>query len=118
MNMQIRWGTTRTVLLIGRWAIKTPAWSEWRLFLCGLLANLRERIWSRTGDQRLARVLWGDPIGLLLIMERAEPLPRNMRQKHLDYIFAHGRFDGLPQDLQSNNVGFRGRSLVLIDYGS
>lgn len=116
--MVLKWGSTRTVLLIGRWAIKTPSLVEWRLFLHGLLANITERTWSRTGDTRLARVLWGDPIGLLLIMERADPLPKNFSPKHFADIVHRGRFDGLPQDIKMDNFGFRSRTMVMIDYGS
>lgn len=118
MNMQVRWGSTRTVLLIGRWAVKTPSRVEWRLFLHGLLANLQERLWSQTGDQRLARVLWADPFGLVLVMERADPLPRNLHPKHFAAIMELQRFEGLPQDIKMDNFGFRGRSMVMIDYGS
>lgn len=116
--MVIRKGSTRFAFLFGRWVIKVPRWTEWRLFLRGLLANLQERQWSRTGDDRIARVYVADPIGLMLVMERAQSLPKTFRQRHLDASLAQGRFDGLPQDFHIGNFGFRGRTLIMIDYGS
>lgn len=116
--MIFKHGVTRIVLLVGRWAVKVPRPTEWRLFLRGLLANLQERQWSKCGDERLAKVLWADPTGFLLVMERVDPLPRRFTQRHLDCILAQGRFDGLPLDQHLQNFGFRGRRLVLLDYGS
>lgn len=115
----VKRGSTRTVLLIGKVVVKVPSTREWRLFLRGLLANMQERQrWNGTRDARLAQVLWADPLGFVLIMERVSPLPRGFRKYHLNWLLGRGRFDGLPMDPHLGNFGFRGRSLVLIDYGN
>ena len=67
-------GATRAVILVGRWAVKLPRPTSWRLFLSGLLANMQEREFARTGWPELCPVLFSLPGGWLVVMPRAEPL--------------------------------------------
>lgn len=70
-------GCTRTVLLIGSWAVKVPSFRygnefrwRWRSFLNGLLANMQEVQFSETAWPELCPVRLNDPFGLLIIMPR------------------------------------------------
>lgn len=72
----MRWkrGTTREVILVGRWAVKVPSTRSWRLFLTGLLCNMRERAFSRMGEPRLCPVRYSCPGGWWVVMPRCEPI--------------------------------------------
>lgn len=54
--MTRKFGTHRTVYLIGSWAIKVPVLNCWRLFLHGLLANRRYLGRNRELDLELPMV--------------------------------------------------------------
>src|ERR1051325_9135184 len=69
-----RYGTHRTVYLIGKYAIKRPVFVEWRLFLLGLLANMQEARFSKMGWPELCPVVFSVPGGFLNVMRRTEPL--------------------------------------------
>jgi hypothetical protein len=120
----IRYGTTRTVFLIGRLAIKIPSFVEWRLFLHGLLANLQERTFSRAGWPQLCPVRWCCPGGWFLVMSRAEPLTRQEFDA-LDYAeWIKGgesleRGDWvLPVENKLDSFGWLDGKLVAVDYGT
>lgn len=108
-EVKVRSGQTRTVLLIGRWAIKVPRLANgWRFFLMGMLANANERRWSGF-DDRLCPVLWCAPMGLMLCMRRAEPWPDGEplpEMKSLPFL-----------DHQTSNFGLLDGKVVSIDYG-
>lgn len=107
--MKLKSGQTRTVLLVGRFAIKFPRIANgWRFFLMGMLANVNERRWSGF-DARLCPVLWCAPLGLMLCMRRAEPWPDDQPPPEMK---------GLPfLDSQSSNFGVLDGAVVSIDYG-
>lgn len=89
--MRVEYGATRTVWLVGRYAIKFagrwvayPRGHLWRSVLNGMLANLQEREWwsgftapadlAPTPRDHLCPVLWCALGGLVLVMRRARPL--------------------------------------------
>lgn len=119
-------GCTRSVILIGGWAIKFPRIHKWESFLEGLLANLRERRWWKYAERhpdevayhRLAPVLFSLPGGWMVVMKRVHT-PRQFR-KHYYWRMDELKhlFEGLPWDPNEENFGFIGRRLVMIDYGS
>lgn len=120
-------GCSRIVFLVGNYAIKIPRvpnhFGFWCGFYNGCLHNLRERRMKDWPPNRLlCPVVWGDPMGLILVMRRAEQ-PRNFSQRQLDRLVRAGRLRGETWTLESadlhvGNVGFLGRRLVLLDYGS
>lgn len=115
LNIKFFTGATRLVLCIGRVAIKLPRPFPWRNCLQGFLANLQEREFSRLKHPYLARVLYSDPIGLLLVMERADTDVSPL----LAYSFLDRcRKQNLPVDPVPSNVGKVNGKLKLIDYGS
>lgn len=107
-------GSTREVLLIGRWAIKIPSWRGYLHFLYGLIANLNEVTWwNGTHDPRLCPVLFSLPGGLLIVMPRVNlaHAPVGPTREHLKY------FEGLPVELMPRNWGMYNGQLVTVDYG-
>lgn len=81
--MPIKRGVSRTVLLVGRWAVKLPSWRNGAIFwLRGLLANcLEAERWQLSHHPHLARVIWCAPLGVIQVMVRYDrlvgvPLPQ------------------------------------------
>lgn len=120
-NCRLAYGTTRTVFLIGSWAIKFPATVEWRLFLLGLLANMQEAKFSRCGWPELCPVLFSLPGGWLVVMRRArvltdaefldldEAVMRDFINRP-DYV--------VPAEIKSDSFGWLNGQLVAVDYGN
>lgn len=111
-------GSTRIVLLIGHLAFKLPNVAEWRLFLQGLLANMQERLFARTGWPELCPVLWADPIGLLVIMRRARPLTKSEFAAINWADFCQNENYVIPAEHKIDSFGWVGDRLVAIDYGN
>lgn len=112
-----RKGVTRNVILIGRYVIKIPTFTQWNLFLHGLLGNMNEKIWwKNSGDLRLCPVLWSCPGGFLNIMARAREVTVNeylgMSKKYMKNYF-----DTIPVEIKPSSFGWIDRRLVAIDYG-
>lgn len=116
--MQFKQGSTRNVLLVWRYAVKTPRMVEWRLFLCGLLANMQERDFWGTGRDDLCPVLFTLPLGILTIMRRAIPLTDG-EWDSLD-CDTWGKYDNyiVPVEMKRDSFGTINGKVVAIDYGS
>lgn len=65
-------GSTRSVLLIGKYAIKFPTVKHWRNFLQGILCNDTEFSFSHLDSPLLAPVLWCSWGSIVIVMPRAE----------------------------------------------
>jgi hypothetical protein len=112
-----RRGVTRTVFLIGRWAVKVPSarahgdglagvlWSLSR----GISANLSEREWTAFGGEAVCPVLFS-VAGLVNVYPRCAPVPAD-RVVDYDSIGFVG-----PTDNKPHNVGLLRGRLVWIDY--
>lgn len=117
-DRDIRYGTTRTVILVRDWAFKIPSFVEWRLFLHGLLANMQERKFARTGWPELCPVLWSLPGGWLVVMRRARPLTR-AEFDDLDCEAWLNKADYcVPAEAKMDSFGWLGDKLVVVDYGN
>jgi hypothetical protein len=116
---KICYGTHRTTYLIGSLAIKRPVFKTYKMFLHGLLANLQEATFSKTKWPELCPVLFSLPLGLLVVMERAEPLTtdeyinlvRNFKEfvDKKDYI--------VPVENKIDSFGKIDGKIVAVDYG-
>lgn len=122
--MKLCYGTTRTVILIGGYAIKIPVFTEWRLFLSGLLANIQEVTFSRAGWPELCPVIWSIPGGWLVVMQRAEPLTREQffALNYAEWIkggkdLPKGEWV-IPVENKQDSFGYLDGRLVAVDYGS
>lgn len=117
-NCRIARGSTRTVFLLGALAIKLPSVVEWRLFLLGLLANMQERKFSRTGWPELCPVLFSLPGGWLLVMRRARELTREeFDSLDLSAFVNQNSNYVVPAELKMDSFGWIGTQLVAVDYG-
>jgi hypothetical protein len=109
-------GVTRTVFLVGRWAVKVPRLSShddgvggvfWSLCR-GLLANLSERRHSHTSG--VCPVLWS-LAGVVNVYPRCLPVEHEpTEQEYTDT----GYFG--PADKKQANVGYLDGRLVFLDY--
>lgn len=111
-NCQLAYGVTRTVWLIGKYALKFPRLSEWRLFLLGLLANMQEALFSGTWPE-LCPVIWSLPGGFLVVMKRAE----SISDEDFDNL-DKARFKDLPVEMKSDSFGLLNGKVVIVDYGN
>lgn len=119
--LKIRYGTTRTVLLIGRLAIKLPVWVEWRLFLYGLLGNMQEtRWWREMPDSRamMCPVLFAVPGGFLTVMRRATPVTVEEWMQHSDNWYEEACRLCIPVENKVDSWGCIDGRIVAVDYGS
>ena len=118
-NCRIAYGVTRAVLLVGPWAIKFPTVIYgWRLFLLGLLANMQERQFSRTGWPELCPVLWSLPGGWLVIMRRAKEMTAlEFERIDLEKWVDRGEYV-VPAEIKQDSFGWLDGKLVAVDYGN
>lgn len=75
-RLWVRHGVTRSVIIGPKRAYKFPSVRNgWRLFLCGLLANLSEKEWGNYLDSPIPpnTPLFVMPGGWLLVAPRAQP---------------------------------------------
>lgn len=121
-NCRLEYGCTRRVLLIGPWAIKVPATTEWRLFLLGLLANMQEALFWQTRWPELCPVLWSIPGGWLVIMRRARVMTTaEFAEFDAESFTQCGGEDGqyvVPVELKHDSFGYLDGRIVAVDYGN
>lgn len=68
-------GASRRVVLIGRLAVKFPRVSSWLRMRQGQRCNLAElKEWRLRRYPHLCPILFADPLGLVVVMQRAEPV--------------------------------------------
>lgn len=76
-GVEIHHGTTRTVFLIGKYAIKVPYLKSYFGFVKGIIANILERDNSKHCPNYFLPVLWSLPLGLLVVMPRVRPINKS-----------------------------------------
>lgn len=116
--MKICRGATRTVLLVGKYAIKMPSFVEYRLFLHGLLANMQEVSFSKTGWPELCPVYFYIPFGIMTVMPKCEPLTKEQFDNfdydkftiHDDYVLTY-------IEHKIDSFGILNNKIVAVDYG-
>ena len=116
--MEIKHGTTRVVVLTGRYAFKLPTYVQWNLFLHGLLANMQEATFSKTGWPKLCPVRFHIPGGFLTVMDRAEPLTRDeFFNLNIDEWTENGDYV-IPVEAKLDSFGKLNGKIVAVDYGN
>lgn len=85
---QVERGSTRTVILVGKYAIKIPLFESFNTLFKGLTANNNERRMAHTAPKYFIPVLFSIP-GLLVVMPRARvcSLPNWMVRSFMADIF-------------------------------
>lgn len=111
-------GISRTVYLVGPYAIKVPCarygWAKW---LRGLIANLQERSIGRAGLEGVCPVLFADPLGFVVVMPRAEPLPGDLSAEAYDRFVNRADYV-IPAENKADSFGYLNGELVALDYGN
>ena len=112
-------GSTRIVLVLSKYVIKIPTILNYELFLCGLLANIREGyIYKETRRNDLARVCYYNRLGLFLIMERVDICSNDEAYELYKYVYDKYKDDELMlDDFKTSNWGRKNGKLVKVDYG-
>lgn len=119
-----RSGATRTVLLVGKYAIKFPCLHHnYAMFIEGIRANLNEgRFVDYREDVPLAKTLYSNRFGLINIQERCRPIRnRGLFLAELHVLCAK---ELLPKDFylddpKPENFGYNSKNvLVKLDYGN
>lgn len=114
-----RTGCTRIVVLVGQRAYKAPNFlSGWRLLLTGLLANMQERTFSKTGWPELCPVSWSIPGGWLVVMHRARVMTEDEFLAFDPETFCDRADYVIPAEWKANSFGYLGDRVVALDYGS
>lgn len=114
-----RQGVTREVFLIGRWAVKVPRMVYgWRMFLCGLLANMQEREFGRLLWPELCPVVFSLPGGWLVVMRRARPLSDEEWTAFDPIPFCHQAHRPLPVEMKRDSFGWLDGRIIAVDYGN
>ncbi|QBO61594.1 hypothetical protein G17_00098 [Escherichia phage vB_EcoM_G17] len=122
MNIDLK-GATRTVILIGEYAIKIPTFKSWKLFLTGMIANLNERSWmqySNRSDSSICPTLWSSCTGLVTVQKRCKPVQhRGLFWVELCALALNSELstDFFYSDAKPENFGYLGGKLVKLDYG-
>jgi len=112
-------GITRRVVLVGRYAIKVPRVRYgWKLFLCGLLANMQEAQFSKSGWPELCPVVLAIPGGWLSVMLRAEPLTIEEWGAFDAGAFCNNGDRIIPAELKNDSFGKLDGRTVAVDYGN
>jgi hypothetical protein len=115
--MKIKYGSTRTVILTRRYAIKIPSTKTFERFLHGLLGNIQEISWSKINHPDLCPVLFHLPLGLLIIMPRCREIDSSLIE-HLKNTEWRKRKDIIiPVEYKADSFGYWKNRLVVIDYG-
>lgn len=114
-----RRGITRTVILTRRWAIKLPNMRYgWEHFLRGLLANMQEREFGRTGWPGFCPVTFSLPGGWLVVMPRVRMMtPGEFERFDADMFCERGDYV-IPAEAKWDSFGYLNGRIVAIDYGS
>jgi hypothetical protein len=127
MNIKYcRNGTTRVVLLVGKYALKVPNFYCWRMFLEGLMGNMQERDFATMNMPEVAPLLFSLPGGWLNVMPRVEvkALDAPDRFLYLDRFKEqlatsnHAELLANIVEMKVDSVGLWNGKVVAVDYGS
>lgn len=131
--MKIAYGCSRMVILIGNYAIKLPN-LKYRYPSClwGLIHNLSESNWYKASqgifnngeiqdyDKLLCPILYANRFGLVVIMKRAQPLPKTF-DCPIVFEWLASRFIKFgdcicPAEKKIDSFGLLNNEIVAIDY--
>lgn len=115
-------GSTRVVLVFKHFVVKIPTFTSWKLFLNGILANLQERQFSKLQNENLAEVIFSDPLGIVVVMERVREVNhRGMFEVELQRLCCISELhrDFWLSDCKPENYGYnKYNKLAKLDYGN
>ena len=119
MCISIKHGATRTVVLTRKLAIKIPYIFCWKNFLYGILANMQEAEFSKLKHPLLCPVLFKFPLGLFIVMPKAD-----VQSQHMNDWLLLARKDADCELLfniveqKDDSIGLLNGQLCAVDYGT
>lgn len=114
-----RQGVTREVVLFRDYAFKIPKLIYgWRMFLCGLLANMQEAQFGRCGWPEVCPVSFAVPGGWLIVMRRARPLTDAEWAGFDAAAFVNQEDRMIPAETKRDSFGMLDGRIVALDYGN
>jgi hypothetical protein len=124
-SFELKKGSTRSVILLWKWAVKIPTLKTWKLFLQGLLANMQEVEFSAAGWPELCPVVFSLPGGFVTVMRRANPLTEEEwleittgeDKDHIEDLIRKEEYE-VPIEEKIDSFGWLDGKLVAVDYGS
>ncbi len=118
--MKIKHGVTRTAFIFTKITFKIPSLkSSFMNFISGIQANLNEKQFSGWRDD-LAKVLYCNRFGLLLIMETCEEIEMDeldFRNKIKKLYANDSDREFMLSDLKKSNWGIKQGRFIKIDFG-
>lgn len=110
-------GATRFVIFAGRYVLKMPSFHSWRNFLWGLLGNMQEAQFARSGLAGICPVTFRIPGGLLNIMPYARPMTAD-EWGAFDFEAFTDRPDYvIPAERKPDSFGVLNGEVVAVDFG-
>lgn len=117
--MKIRNGSSRKVLLLGKFAFKFAYGNNKFYFKQGMLANKQETYYSKLDKERFAKVYLSFPFGLLNICQRADELTKEQFASFIFEDFSAIYFSIYDiVEFKRDSFGIVNGKIVAIDYGS
>ena len=123
-QLKFKHGLTRLVIVLNNFVIKVPSFKYgWYYFLEGIMSNIQENDIYNTAVYRgiYADVIWCDPFGFILIMEKCSEINvnENLLLKHLKTKYIKDdRIKNIISDFKLSNFGIdKNGQIVKIDYG-
>ena len=114
----VRHGATRTVLLIGPYAVKVPSLRHGtRNFLTGMLANMQEATFAKAGWPVVCPVLFSLPVGLVVILPRCAPVESEPDVEWWQTFTIKPDYE-VPVEWKRDSLGVLDGRIVAVDYGS
>lgn len=115
--MKIAFGTSRVAIVGHRLTFKLPNPQRWRLFLYGLLANMQETTFAKTGWPELCPVFFSLPGGFLVVMPTCRIHGEKLSEE--DYLaFTQKEDYAVPAENKADTFGYYQDRMVAVDYGS
>ena len=116
--MKLRLGSSRLVILHGKYAVKIPILISWRRLVSGTASNYKEYFeWKQSKDSSLCKVHFCFA-GLVLVADRAEKVSeeefRKIDKKQMRKLF---RVITFKDELICHNIGKVKGEYVIIDNG-
>lgn len=117
----LKTGSTRIVLILNNCVIKIPSFHSLKNFLLGWVHNMNEIQWSKIEHHRLTNIRWSLLQGLIVCHEKLSDV-RHYGLFRIDLcelvVTNRDISDNFWEcDAKPNNFGYRGPTLVKLDYG-
>jgi hypothetical protein len=122
-NSNIKFGTTRIVFLTKNYAIKIPCFTSFKLFLLGILGNIREYELSISQKSKQFDFLQICPVkyhifgGLISVAPRCQPLSMSLFEDFDYEKFMEFNMNYVKAENKLDSFGLFDNKIVAIDYG-